>query len=106
MKKLFLGVVILLVASVAQAADKVDYGKQIRPIFAETCYKCHGGTKHKGDFKLDNAASILKGGKEGSDVVAGHPEKSGLYKRITLKPDDDDVMPPSDKAKPLPNDKT
>jgi hypothetical protein len=101
MKKLFLGVVILLAGSAAQAADKVDFATQIRPIFAETCYKCHGGTKHKGDFKLDSVASIQKGGKDGKDIIPGDPDKSGVYHRITLKPDDDDIMPPSDKAKPL-----
>jgi mono/diheme cytochrome c family protein len=108
MKKVLLltGSLLLALGGVAQAQDKIDFAKQIRPIFAETCYKCHGGTKHKGDFKLDNAASILKGGKEGSDVVAGHAEKSGVYKRITMKPDDDDVMPPSDKNKPLKKEQT
>ncbi len=92
---------VLAIGAGARAEDKIDYSKQIRPIFAQNCYKCHGGTKHKGNFKLDSAETIKKGGKEGSDVVAGQPDKSDLYRRITLKPDDDDVMPPSDKGKPL-----
>jgi hypothetical protein len=100
-KVLLLSGLMFFTAAVARAQDKVDFEKQIRPIFADTCYKCHAGTKHKGDFKLDNVASIKKGGKDGDDVVPGHPEKSGLFKRITLKPDDDDIMPPSDKGKPL-----
>jgi len=99
MKKLFLGVLILLAGSSAQAA--VDYAKEIRPIFEANCYKCHGGTKHKGDFKLDSVAAIQKGGKDGKDIVPNDPEKSNVYHRITLKPDDDDIMPPSDKGKPL-----
>src|SRR5947209_10551623 len=94
------GVLVMASASI-RAEDKIDFTKQIRPIFAENCYKCHGGSKHKGNFKLDSAESIKKGGKEGSDVVAGQPDKSDLYRRITLKPDDDDIMPPSDKGKPL-----
>jgi hypothetical protein len=107
MKKVLLfGGLILFAASWVQAEATINFEKQIRPIFADTCYKCHAGTKHKGDFKLDNLASIKKGGKDGDDIVAGHPEKSGLYKRITLKPDDDDIMPPSDKGKPLSKDKT
>lgn len=108
MKKVtWLSLGLMLCAGVgARAEDKVDFAKQIRPIFAETCYKCHAGTKHKGDMKLDSAASIQKGGKDGNDVVPGHPEKSDMYRRITLKPDDDDIMPPSDKGKPLSKEQT
>jgi len=105
-KVLLLGGLVLFAAASVQAADTINFEKQIRPIFADTCYKCHAGTKHKGDFKLDNLASIKKGGKDGDDIVPGHPEKSGLYKRITLKPDDDDIMPPSDKGKPLSKEQT
>ena len=100
-KVLLLSSLVLFAAATVQAEETISFEKQIRPIFAGTCYKCHAGTKHKGDFKLDSLASIKKGGKDGDDIVAGHPEKSGLYKRITLKPDDDDIMPPSDKDKPL-----
>ena len=103
MKKVLLlaaGLVFGLGISV-RGADKVDFVKQIKPIFAENCYKCHAGEKHKGNFKLDSVAAIEKGGKEGSDIVPNHPEKSDVYHRITLKPDDDDIMPPSDKGKPL-----
>ncbi|HZL35481.1 MAG TPA: c-type cytochrome domain-containing protein [Tepidisphaeraceae bacterium] len=87
----------------ARSADKVDFAKQIEPIFSQTCFKCHAGAKHKGSLKLDSLEAIRKGGKDAKDkvVVAGQPDKSDLYHRISLPEDDDDVMPPSDKAKHL-----
>jgi hypothetical protein len=107
-KSLLFAAGMLLSLSVAgvHADDKVDFAKQIRPVFAENCYKCHAGAKHKGNFKLDSVEAIQKGGKEGSDIVPGNPAKSDVYHRITLPPDDDDVMPPSDKGKPLSKDQT
>ena len=102
MKRLFtFGASLLLAMSAsAMAEDKVDFAKQIRPIFSATCYKCHAGAKHKGDLKLDSVDSIKKGGKDAKDkvIVAGSPDKSDLYRRIGLPKDDDDVMPPDGKA--------
>ena len=84
----------LLFGTAGARADTVDFDKQIRPVLAQTCYKCHAGTKHKGDLKLASAADILKGGKDGPVVTPKDPGKSDLYHRITLSKDDDDRMPP------------
>ncbi|MDB5292077.1 MAG: ribonuclease inhibitor [Phycisphaerales bacterium] len=103
-KLLFSGAALLLsLAGSAQAADKVDFDKQIRPIFAASCYKCHAGSKHKGDLKLDSLEAIKKGGKDAKDkiIVAGDPGKSDLIRRVALPKDDDDVMPPDGKGEHL-----
>ena len=34
--------------------DRVPNLKTIQPFFEEHCHKCHGGTKHKGDFRIEN----------------------------------------------------
>src|SRR5438874_5765493 len=101
----YLAVSVLLLGSrLASAEDKVDFAKQVRPIFAASCYKCHAGDKHKGDFKLDSVEAIKKGGKGGNDIVAGDPAKSDVYRRISLPVDDDDHMP--SKGDPLTKDQT
>lgn len=94
------GCLILALCAAAHADDKVDFIKQIQPIFAHSCYKCHAGTKHKGDLKLDSVEAIRKGGKDAKDkvLVAGSPDKSDLYRRVVLSKDDDDVMPPDGKG--------
>ncbi len=90
----------LFLGAAAVRADPVDFDKQIRPILAQSCYKCHAGAKHKGDLKLASMADILKGGKDGPVLTPKDPAKSDLYHRITLGKDDDDRMPPKGEMLP------
>ena len=101
--KLIVAVAVLGLAGLARAEDKIDFAKQIRPIMADTCYKCHGEKKVKGKLRLDSAEAFQKGGKDGKIIEPGHPDKSDLIRRITLSKDDDDVMPPEGDL--LPKDK-
>ena len=41
------------------------YGDIIAPILEEKCYGCHGKNKQKGKLRLDDSASLIKGGKDG-----------------------------------------
>ena len=67
------------------AEDKVDFAKQIQPILVESCGKCHGEKKASAKLRLDTAAKIKEKWDAQKDLlVAGEPEKSELYKRITL----------------------
>jgi hypothetical protein len=97
MKNLSSVTAILLVAS-AGPAWAVDFAKEIRPIFAEKCYECHGPDKDRGKLRLHTKADILK---SEFVIVAGDPNESELYTRVTLPPDHDDVMPPEGKGEPL-----
>jgi mono/diheme cytochrome c family protein len=90
---LALGTIALALGSRA-GGQTVDFAAQIRPIFAQSCYKCHGGEAHKGGLKLDSAAAILKGGKDDPAVTPGDLKNSDLYARITAAPDADERMPP------------
>src|SRR3954470_10846470 len=93
--------------AVAADAPKIDFAKQVKPIFAENCYKCHGPEKQKAKLRLDTPEAITKGGKDGKIFEAGAPETSALYTRLMLPTGHDDIMPPSDDgAKPLPREKT
>jgi hypothetical protein len=95
--------VVAMTAGISRAADKIDFAKQIRPIMADTCYKCHGEKKAKGKLRLDSLAAFQAGGKDGKVILPGDPAKSDLYRRITLSSSDDDVMPPE--GDPVPKDK-
>lgn len=77
----------------ARAADKIDFVKQIRPILEQNCVKCHGPEKQKAKLRLDTRDAAMKGGKDGVVIVAGSPDKSELYRRITLPKGNDDIMP-------------
>lgn len=71
---------------------------EVRTIFAHSCYKCHGKAKVKGELRLDSYDAIMKGGEDGVVVVAGHPEKSEMIRRIKLPANHKDVMPEKGKA--------
>ena len=70
-----------------------DLNLQVRAIFAHNCYQCHSENKQKGELVLENKRGVFKGGKSGKVIVAGHPEESEIYRRISLSSNDDDVMP-------------
>jgi hypothetical protein len=86
------------------AQDKVDFQTQIQPIFVEHCIKCHGEKQASGKMRLHTAANLKeKWDADKELLVAGEPEKSELYQRITLPADDKKRMPKM--ADPLPKEK-
>jgi len=84
----------------APTGEPTVYGTRIAPIFKRSCISCHGEKKVKGGFRLDTYAWLMRGGENGAEVVPWHPQKSELYRRITLPPDDDDSMPGNGKNPP------
>lgn len=69
------------------------YERHINPIFDSNCVSCHGQSKVSGNLRLDSYESLMTGGKDGPVIVAGDPEKSILFERITLPPDHKQFMP-------------
>ncbi|HUA67450.1 MAG TPA: c-type cytochrome domain-containing protein [Candidatus Saccharimonadales bacterium] len=79
----------------ASTQSGVTYATDIKPIFDNSCIKCHSGDKPKGHLKLDTLAGVLKGGKDGKVILAGESAKSMLVQAVAhLSDDDDDWMPP------------
>lgn len=75
----------------------VIYADLIQPILEQKCFRCHSSRKQKGKLRLDTYADLVKGGKNGSTLVAGNPSGSELYKRLVLPRDDKHRMPPKGK---------
>ncbi|HZE97969.1 MAG TPA: DUF1553 domain-containing protein [Planctomycetota bacterium] len=88
-----------------QAKDKVDFGRDIRPILANNCLLCHGPDPkaRKADLRLDTfeGAIALHDGK--AALVPGKPAQSELLRRVTTA-DRDDLMPPVKSGKKLTKD--
>lgn len=66
-------------------AKKVDFKKEIAPLFKAHCNSCHAGSKAAGGLDLSTVKGIQKGGASGKLVVAGKPDQSLLMKRILGK---------------------
>ncbi|SEK54490.1 Uncharacterized membrane protein [Chitinophaga rupis] len=69
------------------------YEDVVQPMLVKKCGQCHQPGKLKGNLSVQNLKSLLKGGKNGPAVVAGKPDESELYKRITMDPAHEKFMP-------------
>ena len=82
-------------AGAAEEAAKpanLTFEKDIRPIFRNHCYDCHGSTKDKkGKLDLRLARFMVAGGESGPAIVSGNADKSFLVQRLR-----DGSMPPGD----------
>ena len=65
----------------------------IQPILQKKCVQCHRDGKQKGELSVESLIALKKGGKSGPGVVAGKPDASELFRRITLDEDHKDFMP-------------
>ena len=72
------------------------FENSVRPLLVENCFSCHAAKKQKGDLRLDSAASIKAGGKNGPVIVPGKPTQSRLIEVVSGK-DPDVQMPPDEK---------
>lgn len=72
----------------AEDAPAVSFTKDIVPILRANCNGCHKPDKTKGDLDLTTYEAILKGGKHGTSLVAGDPDKSLIVESIVGDPPD------------------
>jgi mono/diheme cytochrome c family protein len=78
------------------AADpaKVDFARDVQPIFVKRCYECHGPDKQKSGLRLDRKPDAAHGGKSEKPFwVAGKSAESQIIDRVTTA-NADDQMPP------------
>jgi hypothetical protein len=81
------------VKALPPAADrKVNFARDIKPIFEASCIKCHGRGRAKGDLQIDSRETLLKGGESGPVIVPGASEKS-LLVHLVSGIDPDNIMP-------------
>jgi hypothetical protein len=82
--------------------DVIKFNRDIRPIFADTCYACHGPDKNKRkqELRLDREASVFRNRKDVRPVVAGDLAESEIYARI-ISDDPDEKMPPAESQRHL-----
>ena len=78
--------------TVAIAAGKLAFNRDIRPILSDKCFLCHGPDPKKrgADLRLDVREEAIKDG----HITPGSPEKSLIVERI-LSHDPEEQMPPA-----------
>nr|MDQ3349282.1 PSD1 and planctomycete cytochrome C domain-containing protein [Acidobacteriota bacterium] len=81
------------------AQERVDFTRDIQPIFETHCAECHGPKKGRARLRLHAPEFIRKGGESGPLIVPGKSHDSLLIRRV-FGLDGEDQMPLD--ADPLP----
>jgi hypothetical protein len=79
--------------------ERVDFGRDVRPILVRSCWKCHGPEKQKSGLRFDRRQGAVAAGDSGKTAIRpGRAEDSELIRRVEAG-DAEERMPP--KAEPL-----
>jgi hypothetical protein len=93
---------VLALLAAGAAHCEVRFNRDIRPIMAETCFRCHGPDKSSrmAGMRLDLPDEALRPTRSGAvPIVPGDPEKSAIVQRIFAA--GARVMPPASAHKVL-----
>ncbi|MBP88000.1 MAG: hypothetical protein CMJ64_14955 [Planctomycetaceae bacterium] len=80
-------------ASLTGRAEEVDYIRDVKPIFAKHCAKCHNAAKQESGLRLDLGGGAIRGGDGGPVVVAKDVANSRLLKIVRGEDEDVERMP-------------
>ncbi len=62
-----------------EAAKKVDFAKEVMPLFRQSCIECHGAKKQENGMRLDRRSSVMNLRRR---VVPGSSANSRVYHRL------------------------
>src|SRR5690242_13056748 len=84
------------VAAYAQVPDKIDFSRDVQPIFRQNCVTCHGPSQQMNGLRVDRKSSVFSGRR----VVSRSLENSFLYRRLVGSSEFGSQMPPTGPLKP------
>src|SRR5215471_9796363 len=68
--------------SARRQSSKVDFVRDIQPIFKRACYACHGPDTQMSGLRLDSKGAAMAGGGHGRVINQGAASESPLYNRV------------------------
>jgi len=82
-----IGMLAVTLAPALSTAQEVEFNRDIRPIFSDKCYTCHGPDKanRKSKLRFDTEAGAKQDLGGHFAIVPGDPAKSELVRRITAE---------------------
>lgn len=72
----------ILSGALTAESPKVDFKRDVQPIFKANCYDCHGSSVQMNGFRLDRRRDAMKGGTLAM-IGPGNSEGSRLYLKLT-----------------------
>jgi cytochrome c553 len=94
--------VLCLTAAAPAPVDDAFFEKNVRPVLAGVCVRCHGPQKASGGLRLDSRQALMKGGDGGPVVTPAQPERSRLLDAVHRK-EGVHAMPPGKQSLPAAN---
>jgi mono/diheme cytochrome c family protein len=93
---------LLPLASITMAAEKLSYNRDVRQILSDNCFACHGfdPEKREAGLRLDTREGATASNDGVVAIVPGDVNKSALWKHINST-DAEEVMPPPETHKTL-----
>lgn len=76
-----------------QISSKIDFGRDIAPVFRDRCLSCHAESA-EGGLQLTDTDSWKRGGDSGASIISGEHDASLLWQLITADQYADRKMPP------------
>ena len=78
----------LLVTGAASAAGsrpagRIDFERDIAPIFEASCVRCHGPDRQSAGLRLDSRRHAALGGVSGQLILGGTTEINEIYRRVS-----------------------
>lgn len=64
-----------------QDSARIDFARDVQPLFRAHCIGCHGPKQQKNGFRLDRRRDAFKGGTT-AQIGPGNSEASRLYLRL------------------------
>jgi mono/diheme cytochrome c family protein len=84
------------------ATNKVDFARDVKPLFERSCVGCHSGARPRSSFRIDAREALLKGGESGiAAIVPGHSHQSQLIDYVSDRVPESE-MPPKAKRDKFP----
>jgi hypothetical protein len=88
----------MTLSTLAFSAD-IDFSRDIKPLLAEHCLKCHGPDKAEGGLDLSRRESAIAKTESGEfAIVSSNPEHSTLLRRVSSQDPDERMPPPEEKT--------
>ena len=80
-------------SSVERGTAKIDFARDVQPLLASKCVRCHGPQTAEAGLRLDQRQAAIAALESGSHaIVPQRPEDSEMLKRVVAGPDE--RMPP------------
>ncbi len=77
-----------IVPAAQEATRRVDFARDVKPIFDVHCIACHGPKKQKGDYRLDTWERAIEGSPGGKSIVPRSPGASDFFRRLVSEDSD------------------